>query len=141
MFLRRRTPLRSWSRYQQEKTLRKLNSYRRTTTMIMRKKKETTRKKKKAARVKAKMMKTTPLGDAKKEEMYRDADKIKTFGDEASDPHWQTEGFAELHCNTLIFIRIQNLSTNVFHLNKKLIGLYFMACIFLFLSHSLDFAF
>jgi hypothetical protein len=60
MFLKR-TPSRSWSCYQQEKTLRKLNSYRRTTTMIMRKKKRTTRKKKKATRLKAKMMKTTIL--------------------------------------------------------------------------------
>jgi hypothetical protein len=52
MFLRRRTPSRSWSWYQQEKTLRKLNSHRRIMTMIM-------RRKKKAIRLKAKMMKTT----------------------------------------------------------------------------------
>jgi hypothetical protein len=37
-------------------------------------------------------------------------------------------------CNTLIFIRIENLPTNAFHLNNNLIGLHFMACIFLFLS-------
>jgi hypothetical protein len=49
-------------------------------TMIMRRKKKTTRKKKKkATRLKAKMIKTTPLGDAKTEEMYHDADEIKTF--------------------------------------------------------------
>jgi hypothetical protein len=44
-------------------------------------------------------------------------------------------------CNTLIFIRILNLPTNEFHLNNKLIGLHFMACIFLFLSPRLYFAF
>jgi hypothetical protein len=55
MFLRRRIPSRSWSQYQQEKTLRKLNSCRRmTTTMrIMR------MMKKKAMRLKVKMMRTT----------------------------------------------------------------------------------
>jgi hypothetical protein len=57
MFLRRRTPSRSWSRYLWEKTCKKLNSCHRmtTTTMIMR------RKKKRATRLKAKMMKTTLL--------------------------------------------------------------------------------
>jgi hypothetical protein len=60
MFLRGRTPLRLWSRYRQEKTRKKLNSYRRTmtTTMIMGRKK-TTRKKKRTTRLKVKMMKTT----------------------------------------------------------------------------------
>jgi hypothetical protein len=63
MFLRRRTPSRSWSQYQQEKTCKKLNSYHRMTTtiMIMRRKKKTTRMMKKAMRLKAKMMKTTLL--------------------------------------------------------------------------------
>jgi hypothetical protein len=63
MFLRRRIPLRSWSWYQQEKTLRKLNNYHKTITMttIMRKKKTTRLKKKKATMEKMKMMRTTLL--------------------------------------------------------------------------------
>jgi hypothetical protein len=58
MFLRRRTPSRSWSWYLREKTCKKLNSYRRMTTMttIMRR-----RKKKRATRLKAKIMKITLL--------------------------------------------------------------------------------
>jgi hypothetical protein len=61
MFLRGRTPSRLWSRYRQEKTHKKVNSYRRTTTttMIMGRKKTTRKKKKMATRLKAKMMKTT----------------------------------------------------------------------------------
>jgi hypothetical protein len=54
MFLRGRTPSRLWSRYRQEKTHKKLNSYRRTTTTTMRRNKE-----KRATRLKAKIMKTT----------------------------------------------------------------------------------
>jgi hypothetical protein len=57
-FLRRRIPLRSWSRYLWEKTLMKLNSCHRMTTMTM-----TMRmmKKKRAMRLKAKMMNNTLL--------------------------------------------------------------------------------
>jgi hypothetical protein len=60
MFRRRKTPSTSWSQYQPVKILGKLNSCRRTTTMIMMMKK-----------------KTTPSGDVKNEEMYRDTDEIK----------------------------------------------------------------
>jgi hypothetical protein len=61
MFLRGRTHSRLWSRYWQEKTHKKRNSYRRTTTMTttMRRKKTTRKKKKRETRLKAKMMKTT----------------------------------------------------------------------------------
>jgi hypothetical protein len=61
-FLRRRTPLRSWSWYLREKTQKKLSCCHRMMTMttIMRRKKQTTRKKKKRAiRLNAKMMTTT----------------------------------------------------------------------------------
>jgi hypothetical protein len=68
-FLRRRIPLRSWSWYLWEKTLRKwrqkLNSCHRamatmmTMTTIMRKKKTTRLKKKKAMRLKMKTMRVT----------------------------------------------------------------------------------
>jgi hypothetical protein len=64
MFLRGRTPSRSWSQYQWEKTHKKLNSCLRmmtTTTVKRRKKKTMTKKKKRATRLKAKMMKTTLL--------------------------------------------------------------------------------
>jgi hypothetical protein len=54
-FLKWRIPLRSWSQYQREKTLRKLNSYRRMMTLTM----TITVKKKKAMRLKAKMMRIT----------------------------------------------------------------------------------
>jgi hypothetical protein len=55
-FLRRRILLRSWSWYQWEKTLKKLNSYHGTTTMTM-----TMRmmKKKNAMRLKMKVMRNT----------------------------------------------------------------------------------
>jgi hypothetical protein len=58
-FLRKRIPLRSYSRYLREKTLKKLNSYRRMTTTMMTMRKM--KKKKRAMRLKAKMMKTTLL--------------------------------------------------------------------------------
>jgi uncharacterized protein with WD repeat len=62
-FHRGRTPSRLWSRYQQEKTRKKLNSCRRTmtTTTIMGRKKTMRRKKKRATGWKVKMMKTTLL--------------------------------------------------------------------------------
>jgi hypothetical protein len=85
MFLRGRTPLRLWSRYRQEKTRKKLNSYRRTTTttMIMGRKK-TTRKKKRTTRLKVKMMKTTlPWVTPRSNETFCDVDEIKTARNEA----------------------------------------------------------
>jgi hypothetical protein len=51
-----------WSWYRQEKTRKKLNSYRRTMTMTIRSKKTTRRKKKRATRVKVRKMKTTLFG-------------------------------------------------------------------------------
>jgi hypothetical protein len=39
----------------------------------------------------------TPWSNAEKDEIFHDADEIKTFGDEAPNPHWQTEGFVETY--------------------------------------------
>jgi hypothetical protein len=57
-FLRRRTTLRLWSRYLQEKTHRKLNSIHRMTTTTMTMRRRRMRKKKKATRMKINI--TTP---------------------------------------------------------------------------------
>jgi hypothetical protein len=62
MFLRGRTPLRLWSLYQQGKTRKKHNSYRKMMTMTSRRKKAMRRKKKRATRLKVKKKKTTLLG-------------------------------------------------------------------------------
>jgi hypothetical protein len=39
----------------------------------------------------------TPWSNAEKDEIFHDADEIKTFGEEGRDPHWQTEGFVETY--------------------------------------------
>jgi hypothetical protein len=61
-FLRGRTLLRLWSRYQQEKTRRKLNNYHKmATTMMAMRRKRMRKKKKRATKLKLKMMRSTLL--------------------------------------------------------------------------------
>jgi hypothetical protein len=83
MFLRRRTPSRSWSRYLQEMTHKKLNSCRRmtTTTMTMR------MEKKKGDEAEDEDDEDyTPLNDFEKDKIYHNANEIKTARNESPIP-------------------------------------------------------
>jgi hypothetical protein len=58
--------------------------------------KKTTRKKKKGNEAEGEDDEDyTPWSNAEKDETFHNADEIKTFGNEAPNPHWQTEGFAK----------------------------------------------
>jgi hypothetical protein len=76
MFLKGRIPSRSWSRYLWEKTRKKLNNDDHEDDV-----------EEEGNEVEGKDDKDyTPLSDAEKEEMYHDANEIKTFGNEAPIP-------------------------------------------------------
>jgi hypothetical protein len=85
MFLKRWTPSRSWSQYQQVKTLRRLNNCNNNNDHA--EEEEDNEDEEEGNNAEGEDDEDyTPFGDAEKEEMYHNADEIKTFGDEAPIP-------------------------------------------------------
>jgi hypothetical protein len=85
MFLKRWTPSRSWSQYQQVKTLRRLNNCNNNNDHA--EEEEDNEDEEEGNNAEGEDDEDyTPFSDAEKEEMYHNADEIKTFGDEAPIP-------------------------------------------------------